>query len=161
MQSETIRYLCRTETFGAGAVRRIETHVSIIFLAGKRAYKLKKAVRFPYLDFSTSELRRSACESGVAVNRRTAPGMYLGVLPVTRDEGGGLRLGGGGEAVDWLVEMERFDQDGLFDSLARRGGLDRRLMEQTAEVIAEFHQGAERRPDSGGTDATRRGAWTK
>lgn len=152
MQSETIRFLSRAETFGAGAVRRIETHISIVFLAGKRAYKLKKAVRFPYLDFSTPELRRAACEAEVVVNRRTAPGMYLGVQPVTRDEGG-LCLGGGGEAVDWLVEMERFDQDGLFDCLARRGGLDRRLMEQTAEVIAEFHQRAERRPGSGGREA--------
>ena len=149
MQNETIRFLSRTETYGSGRVRRMETHISIVFLAGKRAYKLKKAVRFPYLDFSTPELRRAACEAEVAINRRTAPGMYRGVLSVTRDEGGGLRLGGDGEAVDWLVEMARFDQDVLFDSLARRGGLDRRLVEQTAEVIAAFHQGADERPASG------------
>ena len=139
MQSETIRFLSSDEAFGASGVRLIETHISIVFLADKRAYKLKKAVRFPYLDFSTPELRHGACEAEVAINRRTAPGMYLGVQPVTRDAGGGLRLGGDGESVDWLVEMTRFEQDGLFDSLARRGGLDRRLMEQTAEVIAEFH----------------------
>ncbi len=153
MQSETIRFLSRAETYGSGRVRRMETHISIVFLAGERAYKLKKAVRFPYLDFSTPDKRRAACEAEVAINRRTAPGMYLGVQPVTRDDGGGLRLGGDGEAVDWLVEMARFDQDALFDSLARRGGLDRRLMEQTAEVIAEFHQGADERLESGGADA--------
>ena len=153
MQSDTIRFLSRAGTFGESAARRIETHVSIVFLAGARAYKLKKAVRFPYLDFSTPQLRRAACEAEVAINRRTAPGMYLGVQPVTRDASGGLRLGGEGEVVDWLVEMERFEQDDLFDGLARRGGLDRRLMEQTAESIAEFHQGAERRLESGGADA--------
>ena len=155
MQHETIRFLSLAETFGAGAVQRIETHISIVFLAGKRAYKLKKVVRFPYLDFSTPEMRRAACEAEVAINRRTAPGMYLGVLPVTWDEPGGLHLGGGGEAVDWLVEMERFDQDSLFDSLARRGGLNRRLMEQTAGVLAEFHQEGERRPESGGRETTK------
>ena len=153
MQSETIRFLSRAETFGVSGVRRIETHVSIVFLAGQRAYKLKKAVRFPYLDFSTPELRRAACEAEVAINRRTAPGMYRGVVPVSRDDSGGLRLGGEGEAVDWLVEMARFEQDDLFDSLARRGGLDRRLMEETAEVIAEFHRGARKRMESGGADA--------
>ena len=153
MQSETIRFLSRAETFGVGGVRLIETHISIVFLAGRRAYKLKKAVRFPYLDFTTPELRRTACEAEVAINRRTAPGMYLGVQPVTRGACGGLRLSGDGEAVDWLVEMARFDQDDLFDSLARRGGLDRRLMEETAEAIAEFHQGAEKRMESGGADA--------
>ena len=155
MQRETIRFLSRAETFGVSGVRRIETHVSIVFLAGQRAYKLKKAVRFPYLDFSTTELRRAACEAEVTINRRTAPGMYRGVVPVTRDDSGGLRLGGEGEAVDWLVEMARFEQDDLFDSLARRGGLDRRLMEETAEAIAEFRRGPRTRMARGGAAARR------
>ena len=151
-QGEIIAFLSRPRAYGAGAsaVERLETHVSVIFLTGERAYKLKRAVRFPYLDFSTSALRRAACEAEVAVNRRTAPGMYLGVVAVTREPGGGLRLGGGGAPVDWLVEMTRFDQDTLFDRLARLGALDRPAMEDLADAIARLHGEAEKRVRGGG-----------
>jgi len=144
-QDEVIRFLTRPETYGGIATRveRVETHVSHIFLVGDRAFKLKRAVRFPYLDFTTRDLRRAACAAEVAVNRRTAPDLYRGVVAVTRADDGELCLGGDGEAVDWLVEMARFDQDGLFDRLARRGALDRHVMEKMAEVIARFHQAAE------------------
>lgn len=151
-QSEAIAFLSRPDAFGAAGaeVERVETHISEIFLIGDRAYKLKRAVRLPYLDFSTAELRRAACESEVAVNRRTAPGMYLGVVPLVRGADRALRLGGDGRPVDWLVEMTRFDQDTLFDRLARAGTLDRPMMEDLAEVIARFHRLAERCPDGGG-----------
>lgn len=151
-QSEAIDFLSRPRAFGAGAgaVERIETHISEIFLVGERAYKLKRAVRLPYLDFSTADLRRVACESEVAVNRRTAPDLYLGVVPLVRGADGALRLGGDGAPVDWLVEMVRFDQSTLFDRLAREGGLDRALAEDLAEAIARFHRRAEPMPDGGG-----------
>ena len=131
-------------------MERLETHVSVIFLTGGRAYKLKRAVRFPYLDFSTSALRRAACEAEVAVNRRTAPGMYLGVVAVTREPGGGFSLGGDGAPVDWLVEMARFDEDTLFDCLARLGALDRAAMEDLADAVARLHGAAEERARGGG-----------
>ncbi len=75
-QDEVIRFLARPQTYGGGATRveRVETHVSIVFLVGDRAFKLKRAVRFPYLDFTTRDRRRAACAAEVAVNRRTAPG---------------------------------------------------------------------------------------
>ncbi|MEQ8193413.1 MAG: AAA family ATPase [Rhodospirillales bacterium] len=151
-QSAVIAFLADPETFGSGVdrVERVETHISLLFLAGERAFKLKRAVKFPYLDFSTAPLRREACENEVAVNRRTAPDIYLGVIPVTRSPGGRLHLNGDGEAVDWLVEMKRFDQDGLFDRLAQRHALDTAVMERLAAVIAAFHQAAEALPDSGG-----------
>ena len=151
-QDEVIRFLTRPETYGGGAIQveRVETHVSIIFLVGDRAFKLKRAMRFPYLDFTTRDLRREACAAEVAVNRRTAPDLYRGVVAVTRADNGELCLGGDGEAVDWLVEMARFDQDALFDRLARRGALDRHVAEDMAEVIARFHQEAVGSPDFGG-----------
>jgi uncharacterized protein len=153
-QEQTIALLSRSDTYGAGVteVRRIETHASVLFLAGDRAYKLKRAVRFSYLDYSTPELRRRACEREVALNRRTAPELYLGVGPITR-RAGALSLGGAGEPVDWVVEMRRFDEGGLFDRMAEEGRLTQRLMRDLADSIAEFHDIAEIDLAAGGAAA--------
>jgi aminoglycoside phosphotransferase family enzyme/predicted kinase len=151
-QDEIIRLLSDPSTYGPGVekVERVETHISEVFLAGERALKLKRAVVFPYLDFSTPERRREACEAEVRVNRRTAPDIYKGVLKITRRAGGELAIGGDGPVVDWLVEMRRFDQDTLFDRLARKGALKRAMMEDLADAIAAFHGKAEVRTDGGG-----------
>lgn len=151
-QSEVITFLSHGDAYGlAGSpVDRVETHASVVFLVGERAYKLKRAVRFPYLDYSTSDLRRRCCHAEVRINRRTAPDIYRGVAAVTRDKHGELRLGGDGSAVDWLVEMARFDEDTLFDRLARKGVLDRFAMEDLADRVARFHHDAEPRPGRGG-----------
>lgn len=154
-QTEVIAFLSRPDSYPGGVrrVERIETHASVVFLAGERAFKLKRAVRFPYLDYSTKELRRRFCHAEVRINRRTAPDIYLGVVAVTRDSEGHLHLGGAGAPVDWLVEMVRFDQDVLFDRLAQQGVLDRFAMEDLADAVARFHEQAERRPDAGGAGA--------
>ncbi len=161
-QTEIVALLGRPQTHGAqGPVERIDTHISHLFLVGDRAYKLKRAVRFPYLDFSTAALRRRCCEAEVAVNRRTAPDLYIGVAPVLRDSAGDLRLGkagaaDSGTAVDWVVVMRRFDQDALFDAMAQQGGLDTALITELADVIAAFHEAARRTPGFGGADGMRR-----
>lgn len=154
-QASVIDFLSRPETYGldGNAVERLETHISVVFLAGQRAFKLKRAVKFPYLDFSTLDMRREACRREIVINRRTAPDIYLSVLPVTRDADGRLALGGSGTPVEWLVEMVRFDQDGLFDRRAASGRLGRPLLEDTAQAIAAFHQAAEILRDHGGAAA--------
>lgn len=149
-QTDIVRFLSSTSAHGGDAVERIETHASIVFLAGARAWKLKRAVKYDYLDFSTSDRRRAMCEAEVRINRRTAPGLYRGVTAVTREADGSLAMGGRGTPVDWLVEMTRFDQDGLFDRLAARGALDVTLMRPLAAEIARFHASAEKRHDHGG-----------
>lgn len=153
-QRDTIAFLSTAEAYGGAArpVERIDTHISVVWLAGDRVYKLKRAVRFDYVDFSTIELRRAACEAEVRLNRRTAPSLYLGVRPVTREAGGALALGGQGEPIDWVVEMVRFDEDTLFDRLAERHRLDAGLMEGLADAIVRLHAGAEPRVDHGGRD---------
>ena len=83
-QAAVIDFLAAPATHGGATVERIDTHASIVFLAGARAYKLKRAVRFDYLDFSTPERRRSLCEAEVRLNQRTAPALYRGVVAVTR-----------------------------------------------------------------------------
>jgi len=148
-QSETIALLARAETHGgAREVERIDTHISVVFLAGDRAIKLKRAVKYPYLDFSTPEIRRRMCEREVAINRRTAPDIYLDAVPVTREVDGSLALDGSGEPVDWVVRMRRFDPATLYDRLAEEGALDAERMRALAARIAEFHEAAERRPDT-------------
>ena len=150
-QAEVVEFLASPVTHGGAAVERIETHASIVFVAGARAWKLKRAVRYDYLDFSTAERRRVMCDAEVRINRRTAPTLYRRVVAVTREHDGSLALDGAGAAVDWLVEMVRFDQEGLFDRLAARGALDIELMGPLATAIAQFHLAAERRRDHGGT----------
>ena len=149
-QTAVIDFLASPSTHGGVSVERIETHTAIVFLAGTRAYKLKRAVLFDYLDFSTPERRRVLCDAEVRLNRRTAPALYRGILAVTRERDRGLALGGSGTPVDWVVEMTRFDQEALFDRLAAAGQLDHKLMPPLAAAIAEFHMVAERRADHGG-----------
>jgi len=93
-QRDVISFLSSPAAYGRSGppAERIDTHISIVWLAGDRAYKLKRAVRFDYVDFSTIELRRAACEAELRANRRTAPTLYLGVRPVTREAGGALAL---------------------------------------------------------------------
>jgi hypothetical protein len=149
-QAAVIDFLAASATHGGAPVERIDTHASIVFLAGERAYKLKRAVRFDYLDFSTSERRRLLCEAEVRLNRRTAPTLYRGVVAVTREHDGSYALAGSGKAVDWVVEMNRFPQEALFDRLASTGDLAIDLMCPLAVAIADFHRAAEQRPDHGG-----------
>ena len=153
---ELVAFLEAPETHGLSSndkVKRIETHASHVFLAGDRAYKLKKPVTFTFLDFSTPEKRKAACEHEVDLNRRTAPDIYLGVKAVRRADGE-LKLGGEeGEAVDWLVEMKRFGSEGLLATLADKGELKLPLVERLAADIAAFHRKAEVRPGFGGADS--------
>jgi aminoglycoside phosphotransferase family enzyme/predicted kinase len=149
-QTPVIDFLAAPSTHGGAPVERIDTHASIVFLAGARAYKLKRAVRFDYLDFSTSERRRSLCEAEVRLNRRTAPTLYRGVVAVTRQDDGLHGLAGNGSPVEWLVEMNRFAQEALFDRLASAGALGIELMSPLAAAIADFHESAEHRSDHGG-----------
>lgn len=131
-----------THTGDAETVEMIETHISLILLAGDRAFKMKRAVKLPYADFSTAERRLGFCEREVALNGPAAPGLYLGAHRITCNSGGDLELDGEGDLVDALVEMRRFDQSALFDRMAERGALSASLMERTAAVIARFHAGA-------------------
>jgi aminoglycoside phosphotransferase family enzyme/predicted kinase len=149
-QAEVVHFLSSPSTFGGSSVERIDTHTALVFLAGSRAYKLKRAVRYDYVDFSTLDRRRAFCEEEVRLNRRTAPGLYRGVVPVCRASRT-LTLGGSGTAVEWLVEMNRFDQSLLFDRLAGAGTLELALMGPLASAIAGFHALAAARTDHGGS----------
>jgi aminoglycoside phosphotransferase family enzyme len=148
-QQDVIDFLSKPFSYGPAIERVdiIETHASLVFLAGDRAYKLKRAVKYPYLDFSTAEDRRQACETELTLNRRTAPTLYLDVRALIRLPDGTIGFAGDGPAIDWVVVMRRFDQSLLFDALAQTGALNRHLMNELTDHIADFHALAERRFD--------------
>ena len=154
-QAETIAFLQDPASYGgqAEAVERIETHISVVFLVGGFAYKLKRAVRYSYLDFSTVEKRASACAAELALNRRTAPALYLETRAIRRRAGGGLGFDGEGALVDAVVVMRRFDQSCLFDRMAQKGALSAALMRELADRIADFHRSAEVDQNFGGQSA--------
>lgn len=121
-----------------GPVVRIDTHLSHVFLTPNRAFKLKRAVQLPFVDFTTIERRKAACEAELEVNRRFAGALYLGALPVTRSDMG-IAIAGSGEVVDWVVAMRRFDQRDQFDNLAAAGELTVVLAKRTAKAVALAH----------------------
>lgn len=122
---------------------RIDTHAASIFLAEDRAWKLKRPVRFPFLDFSTPDRRRAALEEEVRLNRRTAPDLYIGVHAINRTPDGILSLDGQGAPVDWLMEMRRFPDEALLAHRADGGALPNHLLQELADEIADFHAKAE------------------
>jgi hypothetical protein len=157
LQAAIVDLLGRPETYGIqGPVQIEETHISLVFLAGESAYKLKKPVRFPFLDYSTPERRRAACEAELEVNRAISPSLYRSVEPVVRSPEGELRLGGTGEPVDWVVVMRRFPAQARLDRVAEREGLDAGLASALADRIALMHDQAEPQPGFGGAAAMRR-----
>ncbi|MCM8794341.1 MAG: AAA family ATPase [Candidatus Omnitrophica bacterium] len=125
----------------AGRIEERETHISRVFLAGRFAYKLKKPVRFPFLNASGAALRRTFCRLEVRLNRRLAPDLYLGVLPV-KERDGRLRLGGRGRTVDWVVRMRRLPEDRMLDRLIARRRVSRRQIEETTDRILQFFRSA-------------------
>lgn len=120
-------------------VDAVETHMSWVFLTDSHAYKLKKPVRYAYLDFSTAEARHLDCEQEVRLNRRLAAEVYLGVVPLVRDAGGCLHLGGEGETVDWLVHMRRLPADRMLDSRLRSGTVEQAEIVRLARRLARFY----------------------
>ena len=145
-QSEIIAFLDRAESYGQREpVERAETHGAIVFLAGDRAYKLKRAVRFPYMDYSTPEKRKAMCRAELRVNRAMAPEIYLDVRAIVRGEDGALGFAAEDApgALDWVVVMRRFDQQTLFGRMCEAGRLTPELMRALGERLAAFHGAAD------------------
>lgn len=152
-QREVMDFLSTAEAHGsAEPVRRIETHGAVVFLSGASAIKLKRAVRFEYMDYSTVGRRRAACEAEVRINRRTAPSIYRRARAIVRRADGEIAWDGPGEVLDWAVCMARFDETRVFDELARRHELSADLVDRLADVVAAFHERAGPTPAFGGRE---------
>ena len=142
LQEMIFRFLADPATHGlAEPVKRVDTANAAVFLAGRDVYKVKRAVKFPFMDLSTLERRRRACETEIAVNRNNAPSVYIGALPIVREEGT-LKLGGEGEIVEWATHMRRFDENMTLDRVGERGGIDDALVDKLAVAIRRSHAAA-------------------
>jgi aminoglycoside phosphotransferase family enzyme/predicted kinase len=121
--------------------KRVDTHASIVFLGADRVLKVKRDVRLPFLDYSSLQKRKHACEEELVVNRRFAPQLYRRVVPITQT-GSGLEIDGQGSPIEWAVEMSRFDESKTLDHLARAGGITPELAETLAAALRDAHRQA-------------------
>ncbi len=144
-QRDVIAFLASPAAHDGAPVERVSTHISHIFLAGDRAFKLKRALKYEFADFSTVELRRKACENELSANRRAAPDMYLGVRAIYADDGAPTWTPVGaprGAPMDWVVEMARFATEDQFDRLLTADRLDGAAILALADRLFELHEGA-------------------
>jgi uncharacterized protein len=140
-QDDVLAFLADPATHGGHDVKRIDTHAASVFLAGDIALKIKRAVRFPFLDYSTLDKRKAACEAELAVNAPYAPDVYRRVVAITRRADGALAIGGSDPPVEWAVEMRRFDEQRTLDHLA--GDIDEALADALGHAVAAAHARAQ------------------
>lgn len=142
LHESIVRWLESPATWGDAAVpvHRIETHISQVFLAGAHVYKLKKPVKFAFLDFRSMAAREHACREEVRLNRRLAPLVYRGIKAITVEANGSLALDGQGRIVDWLVEMRRLPADRMLDALHLQKRLQPNDVDQLAALLTGFYR---------------------
>lgn len=122
-----------------GNFELIETHISWVLLAEEYVYKIKKPVKFSFLDFSTQEKRKFLCEEEVRLNRRLSPQVYLGVVPIVEKDGK-IVLEGEGKPMGYAVKMKRLPQEKRMDNLLKEGKVTAEHIEKIAEIVAGFHK---------------------
>lgn len=127
-------------------VKRIDTHAASVFLEGDRVLKIKRAVRFPFLDYSTLDKRKAACDDELRINKPFAPDIYRRVVAITRTQDGSLSIDGLGVPIEYAVEMARFDENRTIDHLAAAGELPELLAVRMADAVAASHAAAARAP---------------
>ncbi|MEM3379028.1 MAG: phosphotransferase [Candidatus Bathyarchaeia archaeon] len=142
-QKQIVDALMKPEAYDedVGKVKLEQTHISYIFLTERFVYKVKKAVNFGFLDFTTLEKRRFFCEKELELNRRLCGDMYLEVVPINKADA--IKIKGAGETVEYAVKMRRLPQEKIMSRLLEENKVDARLVEMIAKRIAEFHAKAE------------------
>ncbi len=138
-QKQVVEALKKTDAFDekTGEIEVIQTHISFIFLTRNFVYKVKKAVDFGFLDFTTLEKRHFFCKKELELNRRLCGDMYIEVVPITRSDI--IRLCGEGEIIEYAVKMKRIPEEKIMSRLLEEGKVDKRIVEEIAEILADFH----------------------
>jgi uncharacterized protein len=144
LQQQVLDFLDGSSFGPAKGGKRIDTHASMVFLGTDRALKIKRAVRLPFLDYSTLEKRRRACEEELRVNAGNAPELYRRVVAITRNSEGAFEIDGSGTPVEWAVEMARFDETQSLDHVAASKTIDPALATAVADAILRSHDRAPR-----------------
>jgi hypothetical protein len=143
VQKQVVEALMRPEAYDEepGQIELTQTHISFVFLTRNFVYKVKKAVDFGFLDFTTLEKRRFFCEKELELNRRLCGGMYLEVVSINRSNV--IKIKGEGETVEYAVKMKRMPQEKMMNKLLAEKKVNSKLIDRTAKIIAEFHSKAE------------------
>jgi aminoglycoside phosphotransferase family enzyme/predicted kinase len=147
LQRRVLDFLDRSSFGPAGGGKRIDTHASMVFLGADRVLKIKRACRLPFLDYSTLEKRKQACEEELKVNAGNAPELYRRVVAITRNADGTFEIDGTGTPAEWAVEMTRFDDSQALDRVAASKTIDIPLAMAVADAIWQSH---DRAPRAGG-----------
>ncbi|MDU8911605.1 AAA family ATPase [Aestuariicoccus sp. MJ-SS9] len=144
MQEPVIAFLSDPQSHGiAGPVEVIQTHSAIVFLAGGHAYKIKRAVKYDYLDFLSLAAREAVLRRELALNKPAAPTIYDRVVPITRDSSGALALDGPGDPVEYVLVMRRFPAKDELANIAEAGGLTIPIADALGRSVAGYHAAAE------------------
>jgi len=142
-QKQVIEALMKPEAYeeDPGSIELVQTHISAVFLTNNFVYKVKKAVNFGFLDFTTLEKRRVFCEKELKLNRRLCGDMYLEVVPINKADL--VKIKGEGKTVEYAVKMKRLPQEKIMSKLLEENKVDGKLVDRIAKIIAEFHSKAE------------------
>ena len=142
-QRQVVEALMKPEAYKeeTGKIELKQTHISFVFVTRNFVYKVKKAVNFGFLDFSTLERRHLFCQKELELNRRLCGDMYLEVVPITKTDA--IKVDGEGEAVEYAVKMKRIPEEKIMTRLLEEGKVDKNLVDRMAKIIAEFHQKAD------------------
>lgn len=137
-----VEFLKHADAFldGSAQIKVVETHISWVFLTDHCAYKLKKPVRSDFVDFRTIDARRRDCEEEVLLNRRLAPEVYLGTVPMTVASDGHLELGGKGQTVDWLVKMRRLPDERMLDNMVKKGAVQEAEIYALVQKLSDYYR---------------------
>jgi len=143
VQKQVVEALMKPEAYdeAPGSIELVQTHISFVFLTKRFVYKVKKAVDFGFLDFTTLEKRRFFCEKELQLNRRLCGDMYLEIVPINKADA--IKIKGAGETVEYAVKMKRMPQEKMMSKLLEENKVDYRLVDRIANIIADFHSKAE------------------
>jgi len=146
-QTQVIDALFKPEAYpqDPGKIELIQTHISFVFLTKNYVYKIKKAVNFGFLDFSTLEKRRFFCEKELELNRRLCPDIYLEVASINKSTT--IKIAGSGETVEYALKMKRLPQEKIMTLLLKQGRVDRKTIDEIAKIVARFHSQAQTSPE--------------
>ena len=149
-QNAAVAFLKTHATSGASVADDvIQTHGALVFLHETEALKIKRAVKYDYMDFSTLALRKEMLRRELDLNANAAPGLYRDVVALTQADDGTLALDGDGQVVEWVLRMTRFPAEAELSALAARGLIDTALARDLGQSIAQYHLNAPSKPESG------------
>ncbi len=142
-QKQVVEAMLKPEAYAQdpGIIELIQTHISFVFLTKNFVYKVKKAVNFGFLDFSTLEKRHLFCEKELELNRRLCPEIYLEVVPIKKSNI--IKIDGQGEIIEYALKMKRLPQERIMTALLRENKIDKKIIDNIAQIVAQFHSSAQ------------------